>query len=345
MKWMAGLILTGTTLAQSLTSTAGKIAFVADNDIRVMNADGSDVKNLTNNGDKRREFSPTWSPDGRRIAFAADGDIFVVDADGSNERQLTKKKGFNQDSSQPVWAPDGKRLAYVCGPMLGADLYVMDADGSNAKNLTNDKDNDRSPVWSPDGTRIAYVTQPAKEMPGGGTDYNTYDLSAINADGSGRRKLTDGEAKEKDPVWSPDSRRLVFTTQGVVSKQGNVTQLANPDLWIMNADGSAPKNLTNNRNKGEDQWPTWSPDGSKIAFEARKDGGPCAVYTMDADGSNVKALTEIKWGSEYHSLRWSPDGKRILFMDSFDKILVMGADGSGLAEVAKGKSPVWSPAR
>ncbi|NJD08887.1 MAG: hypothetical protein FIB01_00090, partial [Gemmatimonadetes bacterium] len=132
----------------TLSKIAFKVGFTANSDIFVMDADGSHLTNLTNDG--MWDETPAWSPDGRRIAFGSlrvdspgGGDsgfeIYVMNADGSNVTRLTNNAA--QDRS-PSWAPDGSKIAFKSDRDAGPysfQIYVMNADGSNQKRLTNSK--------------------------------------------------------------------------------------------------------------------------------------------------------------------------------------------------------------
>ena len=130
-----------------------QIVFSSDRDwqdwhweIYVMDSDGGNQRNLTNNLAEDR--NPSWSPDGKQVVFTSDRDdrggrrqIYVMDNDGNNQRNLSNN---DFDDQEPSWSPDGKRIAFVSfGPGGNKDL-VMDANGQ--RNLTNH--NDRSaPAW------------------------------------------------------------------------------------------------------------------------------------------------------------------------------------------------------
>ncbi|MYE89700.1 hypothetical protein F4X33_11965 [Candidatus Poribacteria bacterium] len=158
-----------------------RIAFESDRDghiinnffayeIYVMDTDGGNQRNLTNNPADDR--SPSWSPDGKRIVFMSNraghakhgwvtSDIYVMDADGGNQQRLTNNDRFDQD---PSWSPDGKRIAFTSRRNGGnQEIYVMDINGDNQRNLTKHPDNDWHPVWSPNGKRIAFVSNRTKD--------------------------------------------------------------------------------------------------------------------------------------------------------------------------------------
>jgi len=135
------------------------IALVLDDQIVVMNPDGSNQKVLTT-GDVRHWF-PSWSPDSRQIAYDDDQRLFVMSADGSGKRQLVPRyvRGLS-------WSPDGTRIAFESGNTIddgrmfdNMDIWLVNADGSGLRNLTNTPGvYDNRPSWSPDGTNLVYAS-------------------------------------------------------------------------------------------------------------------------------------------------------------------------------------------
>jgi Tol biopolymer transport system component len=266
----------------SSTNSAAKIAFSSNRDgnfeIYVMNADGSAQTRLTNNAEW--DVSPAWSPDRSKIAFSSrrDGnwEIYVMNADGSGVKRLTNDPGFD---SGPEWSPDGTKIAFASDRIVTpwgiriTGIYIMNTDGSNVT-APFEAANYYYPDWSPDGQKFVF-----QSMRDGAEVYPTHDIWVGNVNGSGFTRLTDpNDGADQYPAWSPNGSQIAFVHTGI---------------WVMNADGSAKRKLTNGFS------PAWSPNGQQIAFEDTRDGGPCCVdgvynvdiYSMNADGSAVKRLT------------------------------------------------------
>ena len=175
-----------------------------DDEIYVMDADGSNQTRLTNSPQSDR--NPHWSPKGDKIVFVSFRDfgfeVYVMDVDGSNQTALTSGFGDNFD---PAWSPDGSKIAFVSSREgLDDEIFVMDADGSNPTRLTNKRGPDQGPAWSPDGTKIAFH---AKESGGGSGQASegtpiSFEIYVMNADGSGLINITNHPREDTDPVWS-----------------------------------------------------------------------------------------------------------------------------------------------
>ena len=269
-------------------SGGGIIAFTSERDgyedIFAINTDGSGVRNITNHPISD-DTDPQWSPDGSQIAFASTrsgrGDIYVMavpdgtDADCSNARRLTHHSRVDAD---PTWSPDGARIAFVSLRDGNAEIYVVDIDGNNLQRLTQNTYNDFEIDWSPDGTYIAVSSQT-------GMYGNIYliDVEAALQDPAGhaRQQLTDTDAHDAFPAWSPDGSRIAF----ISNREGG----RNWEIYVMDADGGNQERLT--YTDAIDGPPSWSPDGTRIVFESDRDGD-FELYVMAADGTDVRPLTD-----------------------------------------------------
>jgi Tol biopolymer transport system component len=162
-------------------------------DVYVMNADGSDQRNLTHT-QEAEEWPGGWSPDGRTIAFSTNGGqsnrIFVINADGSGKRALTHE--ITPETSMS-WSPDGRKIAF-----FDADgISVVNTDGSGLRRLARNAAFQGGPSWSPDGRKLIFVRlrHPKKMRPATGeppppSPPPAADLWVMNFDGSGQRNLT-----------------------------------------------------------------------------------------------------------------------------------------------------------
>ena len=209
-------------------------------ELYVMDVGGAQQRRLTNTPED--ESSPAWSPDGEKIAFVTDvfegnETIHVMNSDGSGRERLA-------GGNWPSWSPDAERIVYTVYSANEGRLVVMNADGSAQRNLGPSVLQrllalgaaDEEPAWSPDGEKIAFASEDDGE------------IYAMNADGSGRTRLTDIPGYDHwPPTWSPDSTRIAFTSE---DKKG-------AEIYVMNADGSGLTRLTDD--PAYDAFPAWRP--------------------------------------------------------------------------------------
>jgi Tol biopolymer transport system component len=273
-------------------------------------------------------MDPAWSPDGSKIVFTSDraldgsdsqsdiDNIWVMNADGSGAIPLTRLTTFGADSFLPVWSPDGTKIAFESTRAL---------DGSNA----------------PDG-------------PNG-----TFNIWVMKADGSGPipvTKLTAVNADTFNPVWSPDSARLIYDSSRNLdgSNSSGPNGVATVNMWLVNADGSGETSLT--KLTANNSWSLggqWIANGAEILFGGKRalDGsdatGSPNLWVMKSDGSGAVPLTKLQV-AEVDGAALSPNGAIILFvsdqaLDGSDSLnnnatrnlWTMNPDGSGATPLTK----------
>jgi TolB protein len=165
------------------------------------------------------------------------------------------------------------------------------------------------------------------------------------ADGSHVKRLTDDGADEGGPRWSPMGDLIAYAKMDYFSDQGLIE---NPawDIFVMNVDGTQQIQLT--QEPYNELEPTWSPDGTRIAFISDRNGQNFDIYVMNADGSDITQLTDDS-ANEFGPV-WSPDGKQIIFNSDRNgnvQLFVMDADGASLIQLTQDTSNSayanWSP--
>jgi len=168
-------------------------------------------------------------------------------------------------------------------------------------------------------------------------DYAIYEM---DADGGGERRLTHADSSKPqglffqvEPAWSPDGTKIAFS-----SRRGGTF-----DIYVMNADGAETRRLTST--KENDSHPSWSAEGSEIAFARGGD-----IYVMNADGSGARRVSDAL--AEEADPAWSPDGSWISYTRRTPgtparEVWIMRPDGSArrplTAQGGRAFTPAWSP--
>ena len=173
-----------------------------------------------------------------------------------------------------------------------------------------------------------------------------YEIFVMAPDGSRLQNLTNLGADDLAPVWSPDGRRIAF-----VSLRDAPGGKGPSSVYVMDFDpttGSSTGNVTRvTREDTNERWPTWSPDGNRIAFHSNR-SGVWDIWAVNLDGSGLANLTGSPSGDRYPA--WSPDGSKIAFTsdrgDSYD-VWGINADGSNPVNLTstpgRDRYAMWSP--
>jgi Tol biopolymer transport system component len=200
---------------------------------------------------------------------------------------------------------------------LGA-IFVINPNGTGLRNLTPTGAFEYNPVWSPNGRSLLFARDA--------------DLYVMNAQGSARLKLVDGQSGISQQRWSPDGRMIAYVN-GRPEGEGTVEE-----LWVMRSDGSGKLRLAENATE-----PSWSPDGSRLAYVTVQ-LTHIHVRVINVDGTGDVALTD----RTSFQPAWSPDGSRIAFVTLGGKqMFLVNPDGTGEVSVTppgtEDDGPAWSP--
>lgn len=300
-----------------------------------------------------------WSPDGRYLAFDGADKIFscgIPNTDCFDTNYGTFLADYSQGLiieqientlTNSSWSPDSQKLVLSIdekqsssgrGESLIGDLFVLDVQSGRKAQLTNHPSSDLYPAWSPDGQWIAFVRYiPASNCgpfprTGSSNDCDNASLYLIKPDGSDLKLLVEPIHIEAPvdrrhepynaPSWSPDSQWLAI----IVENEGEPF-LINQEIALVNIETGELQRLTDNL--VWDVFPTWSPDGERLAFVSGRDGND-EIYVMNIDGTEAINLSQDP-GLDYAPV-WSPDGIYIAFMSSRG-IFTMHADGTNLTEL------------
>lgn len=255
----------------------------------VMRADGSGVRRVSNgagkttcgyfiDGGRRIVYASTHAADtacpprpdpSRGYVWRLDPfDLYTADRDGSNRRRLTS---YGVYTAEATLSPDGRTLVFTSTKDGDLELYTMNVDGTNVRRLTNTQGYDGGAFFSPDGKKIVYRAHHPT-----GTDLDSYqqllrqglirpnrmELFIMDADGSNQRQITNLGGANFAPIFTPDSRRIIFSSNHKNPRSRNF------DLYLVNLDGSGLEQVTSHPEF--DGFPMFSPDGRQLVWASNR---------------------------------------------------------------------------
>jgi len=291
---------------------------------------------------------PQISPDGSRVVYVrqsndimtdrARSNLWIVDAQGGQHRPVVS--GTDSYSS-PRWSPDSTRIAYVSSAEgRGPEIYVRWMNTGQTALLSNLATSPAGIAWSPDGNWIAFsalvkdgkaslAKAPAKPEGANWAPPVTYidsiyyradgrgylepgytHIFVIPAEGGTPRQVTSGDFNHGGTLaWSPDGESIVFSAN---RNDDWEHRTRNSDLWSVNVANGELTQLTTR--DGPDSSPTFSPDGSKIAYLGYDDRSmgfhTTNAYVLDVDDGSIQELT-ADFDRPVFSVRWAGSNNRV----------------------------------
>ncbi len=292
------------------------------------------------------------SPDGENIAYVVQqvdkqnnkyiSNIWLIRTDSGKQRQLTTSHA--QDAS-PAWSPDSKYLAFTSNRSGKSQIWIIPVDGGEAWTLTNLASGASAPAWSPDAAKIAFLSRvpesedsitvknskiyvkDGKEYASDvkvirnlkyryGTSFfkNRYShIFETDINGGQTKQLTFGKYHDSEPVWSPDSKFIAFSS----NRNGDLTFDDNTDLFIIPSGGGTLRQLTNN--PGPDKNPIWSPDGKMLCFLSKSlpndHGSHHELRLLNINTQKTRILTAASHLNPFKP-QWSDNGRMLFFLSS-----------------------------
>jgi dipeptidyl aminopeptidase/acylaminoacyl peptidase len=309
---------------------AGLIAFDTAEGIVVERADATGRHVIV--AADGQSISPTWSRDGLHLAYwhrpgtFGSWSLMVVRPDGSGASVLAedvtlkeREEGLGQPSNLS-WSPDSGQVAFAADVQGGTSIFVATLGQTGATQITAPTLKAIDPAWSPRGSVIAFQS--------GKTDT----LHVVAPDGSGERQLSTLDGTFLWPEWSPDGE-FIATTAWVAGPNG--PDDGQSDIFLVPANGGVPTNLS--RDPSSEFSPTWSPDGSRLAWarQPQDESARAFVVVASPKGPNV---VEIRINADLAPPIWAPDGTRLYSYiqgsdGKFHELVVI--DPAGIAPIVR----------
>ena len=289
------------------------------------------IKQLTFGGENAEAY---FSPDGKKLIFQSTREgrecdqIYTMNIDGSDVKMISNGDGRTTCS---YFLPDGKRILYSSTHLGGKqcpprpdfsqgyvwavydtfDIFTANPDGSDLQRLTTTPGYDAETTINRQG-KLVFTSKRDGDL----------DIYTMDADGTNVKRLTNELGYDGGPFWSYDGEQIVYRAYHPQSEKekADYTELLKQnlirptvlDIWVMNADGSNKRQVTN-LNKASFA-PYFFPDGKRIIFasnQADPKGRDFDLYMINVDGSGLERIT---YNDTFDGFpMFSPDGKKLVF--------------------------------
>jgi Tol biopolymer transport system component len=294
----------------------GKIAFASNRNATTNNPDNYEIYTVNSTGmemglSKRTDnpafdTEPAYSPDGSKIAFQSfrngNWDIWTVNATGTPNppKRITNDQ---EDDEDPNWSPDGRKIVFSSTRSGGNEqIWTVSSTGTevNPVQITASPNRHLEPAYAPNGDRIVF------QMFSNGN----WNIWTINSAGNpfSTERITDNMAIDEEPAYSPDGSRIAFTSWRIGNGNGDIfsaTPFGVEDelVDIMGTRAFSP---------AADEKPAFSPDGSKIVFDSKRNATPnnpnnwdifivnCSFQTPTV--TQITNNSEIDYAADWQSL-------------------------------------------
>lgn len=182
-------------------------------------------------------------------------------------------------------------------------IYLINTDGTGLQLITAIENGACQPSWSPDGSQLVFISPCRERLEFYDKEYyNDASLYMINVDGTGLKQLTTIPGSDYDPAWSPDGKRIAFTSLRDGRKE----------IYVLTLESGVATRLTNSSGDIENIQPSWSPFSNQIAYTVKRFGAYQIWVMSDTGQSNVQIARSGQQFWDYFPV-WGPDGETLLF--------------------------------